>query len=369
MKKYKNSKKTSILLLLLMLIFMSLIGCSKESSTATTVKTTEETILFTDSCGREVEIPKNLTKVAPSGSTAQMILMTIAPETLVGLASTPSSNQLNYFPEDMWYLPTFGQFYGSKANLNMEALIDAEPQVIIDIGDKKETHKADMDTIQKQTGIPTIFVEANLSTFAQAYRTLGELFGKEEKGEGLASYVEETMKMAEENRKKITEKRTVLYGTGSTGQNCNASGSVQADVIEEIGAENAIVTEEINNSSGGTFVNMEEVYRIDPDVLIFTSGGPFERIDTESTEWSDLSAVKDGNYFEVPQIPYCWMSNPPSVNRIIGIWWLGNLVYPELYDYDMVEEAQRFYKLFWDYDLSEEEATQMLKNSTLKNEK
>jgi hypothetical protein len=32
----------------------------------------------------------------------------------------------------------------------------------------------------------------------------------------------------------------------------------------------------------------------------------------------------------------------------------------------MVEEAQEFYKLFWQYDLSVEEAQKMLANSTLK---
>ncbi|MPN59972.1 hypothetical protein SDC9_207695 [bioreactor metagenome] len=33
----------------------------------------------------------------------------------------------------------------------------------------------------------------------------------------------------------------------------------------------------------------------------------------------------------------------------------------------MVEVAQKIYKLFWDYELTAEEAREMLKNSTLKN--
>jgi iron complex transport system substrate-binding protein len=51
---------------------------------------------------------------------------------------------------------------------------------------------------------------------------------------------------------------------------------------------------------------------------------------------------------------------------ILGIWWLGNLLYPDLYDYDVAEVAQEIYKLFWNYDLSEEEAASMLSHSTLK---
>ena len=44
---------------------------------------TAETVMFTDSCGREVELPANITKIAPSGTVATMILAAFAPEELV----------------------------------------------------------------------------------------------------------------------------------------------------------------------------------------------------------------------------------------------------------------------------------------------
>lgn len=329
-----------------------------------------ETWVITDSCGRDVEIPVDIERVAPSGSTSEMILMTIAPEKLVGLSSTPSKGQMKYYPEEMWTLPTFGQFYGSKANMNMEALIAANPQIILDIGDKKDTHKQDMNTIQKQTGIPTVFVEASLETFPEAYRTLGKILGKEEAGEVLAAYIEDTLAEAAKNSALITdgERLSVYYGTGSAGLNANASGSVQSDVIDIIGAVNAIQVpeDEITNSGGGTLVNLEELYMADPDVIILTTGGPYNDLEKKSSGWSGLKAVKNGNYYEIPNLPYCWMSGPPSVNRILGIWWLGNLVYPDIYDYDMVEKAKEFYSIFWNYDLTDEEAEEMLANSTFK---
>ena len=327
-----------------------------------------ETITFTDDCGREVEIPKTITKAAPSGSVAQMVLLTIAPETLVGLSATPNTEQLEYFPEYTWKLPTFGQFYGSKANLNMEALIAAQPQVIIDIGDKKSSHKSDMDKIQKQTGIPTIFIETTLDKMPGAYRTLGELFGKQEKGNELADYIESTVGYAQEKAKTIPENKreTVYYGTGASGLDCNANGSVQADVIDIIGAKNAVVGTDVSDKGGGTLVNMEQLYNFDPDNIIVTYDGIYKIIDQGDASWAELSAVKDGHYYEIPGIPYNWMSGPPSVNRVLGIWWLGNLVYPEQYDYDMIEKTQEYYKRFFDYDLSKEQAEEMLVNSSLK---
>ena len=54
---------------------------------------------------------------------------------------------------------------------------------------------------------------------------------------------------------------------------------------------------------------------------------------------------------------------------VLGVWWLGQLAYPDVYnDYDMVEVAREYYKLFWNYDLSDKEAKAMLSNSYFKNE-
>lgn len=172
--------------------------------------------------------------------------------------------------------------------------------------------------------------------------------------------------MARENSAKIPENQrlSVLFGTGSTGLACNAAGSVQADVIDLVGAVNAIIPEEVSNRGGGTTVSLEEVYAVQPDVILLSTGGPYDTL--TQGEWAGLTAVQNGRYYEIPGLPYDWMSSPPSVNRVLGIWWLGNLLYPELYDYDMAQVAQEYYRLFWHYDLTAEEAEQMLSRSTLK---
>ncbi len=313
-------------------------------------------------------MPAEITRIAPSGATAEMILMTIAPEYLVGLSSSPSTEMRKYYPEEMWYLPTFGQLYGSKSTMNLESLISAEPQIIIDLGNEKTTSSSDMNSVQKQTGIPTVFIEADLENMAEAYRTLGKLLGKEKRAEELATYIEETLAMAEENSAQISEEDvlTVLYGTGTSGLACNASGSIQSEVIDVVGCENAIQVSayEVVDSGGGTEISLEEVYTLDPDVIILGQPGPYDTL--ADSEWSELTAVKNGRYYEIPNEPYDWMSSPPSVNKVLGIWWLGAVCYPEIYDYDMVEVAIEFYDLFWNYDLSEEEALEFMANSVYK---
>lgn len=59
------------------------------------------------------------------------------------------------------------------------------------------------------------------------------------------------------------------------------------------------------------------------------------------------------------------MDKPPSVQTLLGVLWLGNLLYPEVYSFDMAATVQEFYQLFWGYELSESAARAMLANSTL----
>ena len=320
-----------------------------------------ETITFTDSSGREVELPANITKIAPSGPVATMILAAFAPEKLVCVGTSISENQTPYLYDGIADLPVTGQLYGGKATLNLEELLATGAEVIIDLGDFKKSIAEDLTALQEQTGLPCIFLEADIAHMADAFRSLGSILGKEERGEELAKLVEETMTMAAENSAKIAEDQrlSVLYSSGSDPLGTNAEGSSQAQALGIVGAKNAVVLEDVSNKGGGNMINMEQLYNFDPDVVLVTDAVALKIIETEAA-WQELRAVKDGRVYTVPCDPYCWLSAPPSMNMILGVWWLGNLLYPEVYDYDMTAKAQEIYKVFWNYDLTAEEAAAML---------
>lgn len=361
----KFRKKVRILFLLTAVFaaICGISGCGNKKKV--TYDKDVKTYMFTDSYGREVEIPEEITSVVPTGPTAQMILYTLDPEILVGLSSSPSSDQMKYFPESYANLPTLGQFYGKKTSLNLESLLTTDAQIIIDLGERKEGGEKDMDGIQEQTGIATIYIEATLETYPEAYETLGKVLGKEKAANLLAEYCRETLEMSDANAAKIADgdRKSVLFGTSSTGLNCNAAGSIQAAVIEQVGAVNAIEVSEINGSDGGNPVNLEEVYNVDPDVIVLGPGGPYDTLAMDS-QWAKLTAVQKDQYYEVPYQPYSWMSGPPSINQVLGVRWLGNLLYPELYQYDIREAAKEYYEMFWHYELSDQEIEDMLAKST-----
>ncbi len=62
----------------------------------------------------------------------------------------------------------------------------------------------------------------------------------------------------------------------------------------------------------------------------------------------------------VPNAFFNWMGRPPSINQLMGVYWLGNLVYPDIYDADVRAKAKQFYELFFDYQISDDELDTLL---------
>ncbi|PXX50721.1 iron complex transport system substrate-binding protein [Hungatella effluvii] len=323
----------------------------------------EGTRIITDSAGREVEIPSEITKIAPSGPLAQIVLYTVSPDKLAGLAADFSDEAKQYIDEKYWGLPKFGQFYGKNASLNMEALIAEAPDVIIDIGEAKKTVKEDMDALQEQLNIPVIFVEATLPTMADAYEMLGDITGEKAQAGKLADYCRAEIGKADQNAAAIADadRKSVYFGLGDDGLHTNAKGSIHADVIDRIGAVNAADVEAVS-SGGGSEVSFEQVLLWNPDLIIVDSQKLYDTL-TADPMWQELDAVKNGKIFKIPTAPYSYMSSPPSVNRMIGIEWLGGLVYPEIYTSDIREEVKNFYQLFYHIDVTDEKLEAILKNA------
>ena len=57
------------------------------------------------------------------------------------------------------------------------------------------------------------------------------------------------------------------------------------------------------------------------------------------------------------------MSSPPSVNRMIGIQWLGQLVYPEKFKLDIQKSVEEFYELFYHVKPTSEQIVNVLENA------
>ncbi|MFD2305255.1 ABC transporter substrate-binding protein [Enterococcus termitis] len=365
-------KKKTHALLILGLIFLVITGCTgkntqtadSENTKASSSQDKKETRIFTDSAGRKVEVPNEIKKIAPSGPLAQIVLYTSSPDLLVGLASPFSEDAKEFIDKKYQELPEFGQFYGKNASLNMEALSAADPDVVIDIGEVKQSVEEDMDKLQDQLGIPTLFIEANLDNLPDTYKKLGELLGETKHTDQLSQYCEKVLTQAQAVRKKLkdSERKSVYYAAGNAGLNTNAEGSFHAQVIEEVGAKNAAIGVDIVSKGSGTVVSMEQLIQWQPEYILAESKNVYELITTDDS-WKELTAVKEGKVYQVPTAPYNFLGSPPSVNRMIGIQWLGQLLYPNEYQLTIATSVEEFYKLFYHVKPTSQQIDSLLENA------
>ncbi|WP_010261967.1 ABC transporter substrate-binding protein [Treponema primitia] len=319
------------------------------------------TVSFTDSSGRTLEIPANITRVSPSGSLAQMFLLAIAPDLICTVSSAYSPAQAEFVPDYLMNLPVVGQFYGSR-DLNPEEIARIGPDLIIDIGEPKDTIAQDMDDITQSIAIPAIHITATLRTTPQAFRTLGRLLGREEQGEKLALFCEKALAQVEDVVTKAgNNKKEVLYCLGPGGINVLAAGSFHTEILDWI-ANNKAVVDNPSSRGSGNETNLEQILLWDPELIIFGPDSVYPSVGTDPT-WKQLRAIRTGAYYEVPQGPYNWMGSPPSINRYMGMLWLGKILYPQYAQYDLYTETAEYYRLFYGRELSRERYELLTANS------
>jgi iron complex transport system substrate-binding protein len=211
-----------------------------------------------------------------------------------------------------------------------------------------------MDDISASIGIPVIHVTAALRTTPQAFRTLGKLLGREEKGEALARFCEKTLAAADRIMSQAGNgKRSVLYCMGSAGLNVLARGTFHTEVLDWM-ADNRAVVDNPSSRGSGNEANLEQILLWDPQVILFSPGSVYASAAQDAT-WRQLRAIRDGAYYEVPLGPYNWMGGPPSINRYLGMLWLGKILYPEYAAYDLYTEVAEYYRLFYSRELSREQ--------------
>ena len=350
-------KRTITCLLIALSLLLS--GCAGNSN-----GTSEPAGTFVDSTGRSVVIPPVIENIAITGPLSQVYILPLAGDMLVGVSNEFSDDAELYLPENIFHKAEIGQLYGGKGEMDLEALLAAAPDVVIDIGEPKGTIGDDLTALTEQTGISFIHIDATVATAPEAYRTLGKLLGREEKAEKIAVWCENTYANISAMMEKVdanNARKTLLYCLGDKGVNVIAEGSFHAETINMM-SHNLAVVEEVITTGLGNEVDLEQILLWDPDVIIFAPDSCYAEI-AGTAQWQSVGAVARGDFYKTPTGPYGWLSSPPGVQRYLGMLWLGELLYPEYTEYDLQEEVTAYYKLFYDCDLTDEMYQDLMRNA------
>lgn len=362
----KRTKSFIVLMTILALVLTCcLAGCSKEKSSETAAPTDPGVRTIVDNADREHTIPVQINKVFSVSPVGTILLYTLDPDLLIGWNYELREGEKEYILPQYQSLPNLGGWY-AKATCSTEELLKINPDIIISVGVIDDMAISQAIQIQEQMGIPVILINGELAELDKTYEFAGKLLNKEKKAQELAAYCKQAITDAQNKSKSIAANKQlqVYYAEGAAGLETDPRGSRHTEVLDMVGGIN-VAEVAMKGGMGMTPVSLEQVLSWNPDVILSwntTQGGYFEKILTDS-KWESISAVKDKKVYSVPSGPFNWFDRPPSVNRILGIKWLGNLLYPEVYEYDMAKETREFYNKFYHYDLSDKELTSLLKDS------
>ncbi|MBQ1281316.1 MAG: ABC transporter substrate-binding protein [Oscillospiraceae bacterium] len=341
-----------IFVIVLALLLLMMMGCAQ--STANTEEPNNPTVSdlsqFTDSLGRTAEIPQQIDRIAVTGPMTQIIVFALCPDKLVGLSSAWSDDAAQYLAPEYYNLPELGQLYGGKGDMNPETLLALEPQIILDIGESKDGMAEELDDLQAQLGIPVLHIDAATATYGDTYRMLGDLLSMQDEAETLARYCDETYE-ATAAMAETVEKVDALYITGENGLNVIAKGAYHAEIMDLL-TNNLAIVDDPSSRGTGNEVDLEQIMNWDPDVIIFSPDSIYATV-ADDPAWQNVSAVKSGSYYEVPEGPYNWMGFPPSVQRYLGMLWLSSVLYPNAAEYDLRDAVTEYYDLFYHCELTD----------------
>ncbi len=153
----------------------------------------------------------------------------------------------------------------------------------------------------------------------------------------------------------------MAYLLGNNGLNAIAKTSVQAQVVDMV-ADNVVVVDDVSSKGSGNEISLEQIAVWDPDLIIFQKGSIYDTVGDDPA-WAQMTAIASGNYYQVPNDPWCWMNNPPTVNQLMGMQWLPRLLYPDAFDDSIQDVTRAYYSTMYGYDLTDADLAELLEGA------
>ncbi len=135
------------------------------------------------------------------------------------------------------------------------------------------------------------------------------------------------------------ERPRLYYGRGPQGLSTGLAGSINLEVIDKLGAVNVAAS---MGRGGLVQVSLEQVLAWNPEVIVTTDPTFFASVRRDPL-WATVDAVKTRRIHLAPADPFGWIDFPPSVNRLVGLRWLGRTLYPEAFPDDLRAHARELY--------------------------
>ncbi len=359
-------KLLAVLLALTMLVSLCACGSTPAAEpTAPTAEATAEpeatdaaepeeaaTRTFTDMVGREVVLPAEITKIAcnaPNEVTTVAILGAL--DRLVACYDTDYSDMAGYIPgiTEIPYHP-FGQ------ETNLEEFVSSGAEVcFLRAMSADDEHIAQIEG----AGIPVVCVYfTDVSDRVAAVSLMADILGGEAVDKG-ATYIEYVNACADKaygyEQPAEEDKVSVLaFFTYMDGQYIIPSNDhFVIQTLEKVGAVSA------SDYTENTFVNIEDIIALDPDVLVNLDGASGDEYCKADDAFCALEAYQNGNYYVNP-VGIATLMTTGTAECCIEPLYLASILNKNASDIDFKQVLSDYYTTFYGYTPTAEQLTSMM---------
>jgi iron complex transport system substrate-binding protein len=320
--------------------------------------------VFTDSAGRRVTLPDRVERIMPAGPASAVFVYALVPNKLIGWTEPLSRAQRALLPAKFARLPVIGQLGGSTPTATAADVQRLHPDLIIGYGVLSPPTVMLADSIQHQTGVPYILLDDSIQRMPEMLRQVGPIVGAGDHGLAVASYAYHAI---EGLRGQLlisspTDRPLVYYGRGSDGLETGLPGSPAISNVDQAGVINVAAG---LGRGGLTRVTRAQIFSWNPQIIVAQDRSFYNAL-LRDPQWRGLAAVRSKRVYLAPADPFGWIDGPPGVNRAIGLYWLSNLFYPDLYQEDLRTNAREFYQLYYGVTPSDQQLEALIRPAEAK---
>ena len=298
---------------------------------------------FTDAAGRRVVLPAEPRHVMAASPTAEVLVSVLAADKLAG-ASRAARRGVGAGRR----VPVLGWRPGMGPASMAETAWRLHPDLIIDAGLVTPERAAFADEVQRLTGVPYILVDDSFARMPEVLRAIGVVLGVRPRGEELAIYAGHAI-AALRGRLLIRSpdaRPHVYHGRRAEGLETALPGSPSGETIDEAGAINVAAP---LGRGRLVAITRDELFAWDPEIIIAEQRAFYDAMRRGPRR---LAAVRNKRVYLAPSTPFGWIDDPPGVNRLIGLYWLSALFYPDNTQEDLRTTVCDFYDKFYGIKLT-----------------
>lgn len=380
MKKFLSAVLTACMLTVLVT------GCGSSTGTGTTSQgdgsqaqnsqaavDEKGTHKVTDQAGNTVEVPNKITRVVidqiPILSTYMSYFKGSAPYIVGYCGSFKDTITKTVLKDIAPELMKSSDTVYAQSDLNIEEIMKLNPDVIL-----YNANNASHAQILKESGIPSIgFATVGASTdadpidrYQQWLELLEDVFNEDGKmndfksaGNAIVADVEKRIATVPQDKRPSA---MILWKYSDGVPQVSGNGTFGTFWLKRLGVKDVVVDE----AKGFTQVNMEQVYRWDPDILFLDGPGllSLRTADVienrvQGTDFSTLSAVKNKRVYDTTLGMWNWFTPNPDAPLVYA--WLACKTYPEVFaDYPLEQTIKDYYQKWYSYTVTDADMAEML---------